>query len=581
MPVKQKARRLTRTRAALLIGLTVLVVAGGILGSLSLLAHFEVIGARSSATTPVVRGGTWTDEFWLDPGSLIPNGGLMTFPIEDDALYLPLFYGDAQGVVHAGAANEVPSLSDGGISADAKTWTFHLRPHLVWSDGQPYDARDVDFTWRLWANPKFGAATLLDPTLISGAEVSANHLTITFHLTRAYASFLQWWVDGNFTPLPAHHFRALAPEAILKSPDNLNPKITSGPFLMAESIPGDHYTLVRNPRYYRASVGQPYLDKLVFRIADLDTILKDLQAGTIDSAWFLDPSEVQAYERFSHYTLVKSPTSSGFEGIFFNFHNVILASHQEVRQAMAIAIDHQALIQVARHGFATLQCTDHGSFYHPGYQPNVFCPEFNPAAANKLLEDNGWVKGADGIRTRGGQRLEFEYSTTANSGWRSDTEAILQRNLEAIGIKLDIQNYPVPTFFGPFLSAGKASPPTGAVAGRYDIAQYSSGPINYDPDDSSLLACDQIPPNGQNLDFYCNTALDALYRQEVATADSSVRQQLFYQIHDIYLTDFPFIVLFGWLDLSIVRKGTHNYSPSPLAGETVNIWEWWCDNGKC
>jgi peptide/nickel transport system substrate-binding protein len=580
MPVQRKARHLPRFSAALLIGLAVLVVAGGVLGSMSLLTHFGVIGTRSSASAPV-RGGTWTDEFWLDPGSLIPNGGMITFPIEDDALYLPLFYGDAQGVVHAGAANEVPTLSNGGISADAKTWTFHLRPHLVWSDGQPYDARDVDYTWQLWKNPKFGAAYPQSFNLISSAEVSADHLSITFHLKQAYAPFLQWWVDGNFAPLPAHHFRALPPEAILKSPDNLNPKITSSPFLMAESVPGDHYTLVRNPHYYRANAGLPYLDKLVFRIADLDTILKDQQAGTIDSAWFLDPSSVQAYQGLSHYTLVKSSASSGFEGIFFNFHNVVLASHTEVRQAMAIAIDHQALIQVARHGFATLLCTDHGSFYHPGYQPNVFCPEFNPEAANKLLDDNGWVKGTDGVRTRGGQRLEFEYSTTANNRWRTDTEAILQRNFQAIGIKLDIQNYPVPTFFGPFLSGGKASPPTGAVAGRYDIAQYANGPGSYDPDDSSLLACDQIPPQGQNFDFYCKTALDTLYRQEVATADQGQRQQLFYQIHDIYLTDFPFIVLFGWLDLSIVRKGTHNYSPSPAAGETVNVWEWWCDNGKC
>ena len=72
----------------------------------------------------------------------------------DQALYLPLFYGDAQGVIHPGAATEVPTIGNGGVTADATTWTFHLRPHLVWSDGQPYDARDVDFTWKLWANPE-------------------------------------------------------------------------------------------------------------------------------------------------------------------------------------------------------------------------------------------------------------------------------------------------------------------------------------------------------------------------------------------------------------------------------------------
>ena len=93
-------------------------------------------------------------------------------------------------------------------------------------------------------------------------------------------------------PLPAHHFSKVAPEVILKSTENLNPQVVSGPFMMSERLPGDHYTLVRNPRYYRAGEGQPYLDKVVFRIAGPDAILKDLQAGSIDSAWSLDLEEV-------------------------------------------------------------------------------------------------------------------------------------------------------------------------------------------------------------------------------------------------------------------------------------------------
>ena len=181
---------------------------------------------------------------------------------------------------------------------------------------------------------------------------------------------------------------------------------------------------------------------------------------------------------------------------------------------------------------------------------------------------------------RSGQRLEFEYSTTSRPIHSAlHTEAIIQRDLQAIGIKLDIQNYPGDTFFGPFLQ-GKASPPTGAVAGRYDIAEYADG-LGYDPDNSFVLSCDQIPPNGGNIDFYCNPALDALYKQELATADAGVRQQIFHQIHQIYLTELPFIALYSPIDLSIVRKGTHNYLPSTIAGDTVNIWEWWCDKGKC
>jgi peptide/nickel transport system substrate-binding protein len=118
------------------------------------------------------------------------------------------------------------------------------------------------------------------------------------------------------------------------------------------------------------------------------------------------------------------------------------------------------------------------------------------------------------------------------------------------------------------------------VAGSYDIAEFENT-WYYDPDDSSLLSCDQIPPKGYNVDFYCNPALDALYKQEVATADPGLRQQLFGQIHHIYLSDFPFITLYATPNIAMLRKGTHNYQISDIEGGTVNIWEWWCDQGKC
>jgi len=566
MPVHPKARRVSRTTAGLLIGLVVVIIAGGILGSLSLLMHFGALGTRSGPITPA-RGGTWMEDVGVDPGSLIPNGDLYgTASAQmDQALYLPLFYGDAQAVIHPGAATEVPTIQNGGVNANATIWTFQLRPHLVWSDGQPYDARDVDFTWQLWRNPKFGAGSTLGLDLISSAEVSADYLSITFHLKRPFAPFLaDLWVDGIFAPLPAHHFSTMAPEAIKKSPENLNPKVTSGPFMMAEIVPGDHYTLVRNPRYYRASEGLPYLDKVVF--SDVQS-----QAGSFDaSVTFIDIHNFQKDQRLKDYTLIYPPVQINFEALYFNFHNTVLASHREVRQAIAMAIDYQALIQGARHGFATPLCTDHGSFYHPGYEATAPCPVFDPAVANQLLDDNGWVRGPDGIRARGGQRLEFEYSTIVNTPWRVDGEVIIARNLKTIGIKLDIQNYPYDTFFGPFLTEGKPSPPTGAVAGRYDIAEFENS-FWYDPDDSSLLACDQFPPKGYNIDFYCNSALDALHTQEQVTVDPGLRQQVFIQIHQLYLTEFPFITLYSPAENWMVRKGTHNYQPSPLAGNTFQI----------
>jgi serine/threonine protein kinase len=110
LPIRQRIRRLPRTRAALLIGLVVVVIAAGVLGSLSLLAHFGVLGTGSGPTTlTAVRGGIWTYDFFVDPDSFIPNASNGVYAVwVDQALYLPLFYGDAQGVIHPGAASAVP-----------------------------------------------------------------------------------------------------------------------------------------------------------------------------------------------------------------------------------------------------------------------------------------------------------------------------------------------------------------------------------------------------------------------------------------------------------------------------------------
>jgi peptide/nickel transport system substrate-binding protein len=583
MPVQRKARRLPRTSATLLIGLLVVVIAASALGSLGLLAHFGVIGTRSSSNAPiVVRGGTWIYGSG-DAGSLIPNSASATDPEMDQALYLPLFSGDAQGVIHAAAATVVPTIGNGGVNADATTWTFHLRPGLLWSDGQPYDARDVDFTWRLWANPKFGAASTLGLNLISSTEVSADHLSITFHLTQPFAPFLaDLWVDGSFAPLPAHHFSTMAPAQILKSSENLNPKVVSGAFVMAQSVPGDHYTVRRNPHYYLAREGLPYLDQIVFAVYPTSLSL----LGSVDNTQLIDAATTvlpQEQPYLKDYPRIYPPSQSGFEALYFNFHNQVLANHLEVRQAMALAVDQPTIIAGALKGLGTPLCTDHPSAYHPGYEPSPPCPVFGLAAANQELDDAGWVRGSDGVRTKDGQRLEFEYSTAVNNfnypEGRATVQSIIQRDFGQIGIKLDIQNYSPQTFFGSVLPQGKASPPSGAVAGRYDIAEFSNN-WTYDPDDSVAFACNEVPPVGINVNFYCNPSLDKLFAQEQATADQGVRQQLFEQIHQIYLTQFPFIVLYSPVLFALVKKGTHNFLPGPFT-DSYNIAQWWCDHGKC
>jgi len=556
--------------------------------SFSLLATFILIlsacggGATTSTTTSTgapVKGGTWIDDLYEEPDSLLPNMSSETFAtIVMDGLYAPLIYGTPQGQLMPGIATSVPTVQNGGVSADLKTVTFNLRPGLVWSDGKPLDARDVDYSWKLWANPKAAAYNTVFAQDIASADITNNNLTITFHLKNPFVSFVSQWADGGLgAPLPAHIFSSMDPAAVLRSPQNLNPTATSGPFMMSESKPGDHYTIVRNPKYYLASQGLPYLDGVVFRIvADQNTILKDLQAGSIDSAWFLDVSKAVAYQSLSNYQIIGDGGGTGtnaysWEAIWINFNNKILGGNPEVRQAMAMAVDKQSLIQVARRGFAGVRCQDHPSIQVPGYTTSLACPKFDLTAANALLDQHGWVKGSDGVRSRNGQRLEFQYSTTAGNLWRSDDQLLNQANFMKIGIKVDIMNYPASTFFGSVLPAGKP--------GQYDIAEFAESGA-FDPDNSILLTCAEKGLG--NFAFYCTSQMETLQKQQLSTGDNTARETAFDGINQLEVTDTPFIVEFSSPDLAVYKKGTHNYLPSAVGvGSTENIWLWWCDNGTC
>ncbi len=548
-----------------------------------LMLVISACGAQGTPTTTntgqPVKGGTWIDDLYEPVKNLIPNGNTETFAdMVDNSIWAPLFYGDTSGHITPGLATEVPTVANGDVSADLKTWTFKLRPNLQWSDGQPLDARDVDFTWKLWNNAKFGAASTVGINLITKADVSSDNLSITFHLSAPFSPFVSVWTDGLEAPMPAHIFSSMPPDSVLKSAEAQKPSVASGPFMVTDSKPKVEFTVTRNPKYFLASQGLPYLDKIVFRfVPSQDTILKDLQSGGIDSAFFLDVQKTPAYQAISGYHIVKNPNASNFEAMYFNLNNPLLKD-VTLRKAMAMAIDHNALIQTARRGQAVPLCTDHGQSYVPGYQADAVCPKFDPAGANALLDQAGYTKGADGYRTKNGKRLEFQYSTTANNSWRAADELILQQDFKAIGVKIDIQNYDASTFFGTVLPNGKP--------GQYDLSEFENS-WTYDADDASEFACAQIPSaansfGGGNYSFYCNHTLDNLFTQEESIGDPAKRQAIFNQEHQIYLTDYPFVTLYSPVDISLAKNIVHNYLPGPEgAQETVNVWKWWCDGGHC
>jgi peptide/nickel transport system substrate-binding protein len=517
-------------------------------------------------------GGTVVDALYEEPDTLLPYLTNETYSIiVDQALWAPLWYGDNHAVLHSGIA-DLPSAQNGLISQDLKTLTIHLHSGLKWSDGSPLTADDVAFSFNLYSSPQFentfGFPTTdpADPIgFVSATKV--DNSTVKLQFRTPFVASIAALADGASSVIPKKVFGSIEAADIGKSRENFQPTVTSGPFKLQDRVQGDHITLKPNTNYYQT--GKPYLSKLTFKIiSDQTTILTALQAGKVDASWFLDVTKLDSYKAIQGYTTATDPNPAGYEVLAFNLTNPILADIN-VRKALTMSLNPDDLIAQLYKGAAMRTCDDHsGTPYH---EPKLNCYFYDPNGANRLLDQDGWVKGSDGYRHKGGKTLELRYSTT-NKASRKATQLIAQHAWKVIGIKIDPQNYDACALCGGNTSGILHS-------GNFDIGEFAN-PSGYDPDDHTLFMCNQVPDKGgSNYMHYCNKTVDAAEQAQQSTADINARKAAFHTIHAQITADVPVFYLYSPANIYCYSNKLHNYAPSPLgATETWDVWDWWISN---
>ncbi len=520
-------------------------------------------------TNSPVKGGNLIDGLFEEPDTLMSGVTSETFAVMvDQALWAPLFYGDYKGTPQPGLATQVPSTTNGGISADGKTITIKLRPNLKWSDGSPLTSDDVVFTLKLYEDPGYGTKAALDTANI--ADISnPDPSTVVITLKTVEPPFVSLGLvdPGNFNPMPKSVYGSMKAADVAKV---FTPMVTSGPFMFkseSDHVKGDHITLYRNPNYFNTA--QPYLDSVTFKIiTDQNTILTALQSGTIHTAWDLDINKLASYKAIQGYTQTQDAVPSSWEGLFMNTSNPIL-SDVNVRKAimMGLKLDD---IRALWNGVAQPTCDDApGSFAHNAEL--VPCYKYDPTTAGQLLDQAGWAMGSDGYRHKGGKTLELRYTTTSSKAYRVQAQQIAKQNLQPLGIKIDIVGQTATQYFGSTLYDYS----------QYDLAEFASS-TGYDPDDHTYFQCDQLTsaPGGFNVSHFCDPSVDAQYKIELSNPDQSARKTAFTAIHKAIVDQLPVIWLYSYPDLAVYKNTVHNYNPAGT-GETWNIWEWWCTGGKC
>lgn len=513
-------------------------------------AEAGATAAVSAAPGAPVVGGELVIGSPQEPDSLNPWLTGLTVGLEvESMIYDSLTRVDTSGAHVPALAAEVPSLENGGISQDLRTYTYKLRDNVTWHDGTPFTAGDVVFTYEAIANPEVNARSRTGFELIESAEALDDH-TVRFTLNQPNAAFLETWAYRGI--LPKHIF---ASEDLNNSEYNRAPTVGTGPYKFVEWVSGDRIVVERNENYYRDG---GYIDRIVYQIVpSSDTLLTLLETGEIDARFAIPAEQVELVKGLGSYNVLATPAHAYFHFTINNADPIL--GDKAVRQALTHGLDKQVIADTVLQGLVQ----PHGS---PVAQPSwVYVDHndrypFDPAAAAALLDGAGWAPGEDGIRVKDGQRLSLTLLNIAGESERLQVTQLAQAMWKEIGVEVNISQVDAPTFVDAMTKQNYQF--------AYGWWGFSVDPSGYNDRWLSTSA-------GHWLN-YDNPAVDQLLLDALQTADPAARKALYAQFQDTVVEDATNIYVYNRVNFDAVKPRLQGFAPS--ASSATNMWnvhEWW------
>ena len=469
-----------------------------------------------------------------------------------------LVVADARGRLAGDLATEVPSLANGGISADGRTYTYHLRRGVRWHDGTPLTARDVRFSWQAVMNPRndlFGRQGYEEVTAIDAPD----DRTAVVHLRRRFPPFL----TDFFTSLQ-EGAKAIVPQHVLGRYRSLNDvpfnaaPVGSGPYAFVSWRRGQRLVLAANDAYYG---GRPQIRRIELSFVPSDaTILTELRTGAIDMIAIPSPELIDQYRAVAGVRTTLRP---------WNYLQVLLLNNGRpgladpaVRRALVRAIDVDAIIAKVTHGVGerAYDILAPGTLGYSRIPPYPY----DPQAARRTLDAAGWRLGPDGVRRRGSTALAFDFAYTAGTTTGRALAVQVQQMLAAAGFAITIKPYAYNTIYaydGPI------------VTHRYDIA-LSGFTMQFDPDQSVYLTCGALRPHGENDDQYCDPAVDAGERAGLATDDAAQRARIYASVSRRLHDTVPYVPLYLQRRIVVATGRLEGYDPPPTVGAWGGAQRW-------
>ncbi len=484
--------------------------------------------------------------------------------------YAPLIFdfllsADARGNLIPDLATAVPSRANGGVSADGRTITYHLRPGVKWHDGAAFDARDVVFSYSAVMNRENAVPDRTGYDQVVDVR-ARDPLTVVVRLKRAFTPFLpSFFTLGANDPYPIVPAHLLAHETSLNHAAFDSHPIGTGPFRLARWERGSRMLFTANPHYWAGAPRLAHIDVQI--VTDSNTLANIYKTGGIDMRELRVTNGTDFYNALAHApdTHVAGTPHYEFDYYMFNqsrppFDDV------NVRRAVIAAFDRTTAMRELEGPLALPADTDRlpGTF---AFDPTLHQPVYDPVAAARILDADGWRLGADGTRRKDGRPLEVQVVGTAESKMDSRLDLLLQQQLLRVGIRAAIKPYAYDQLWAPRAEHGIFA------EGRFDMA-FSGWQPNAVNDHSYLFRCDTQPPNGDNFGRICDPEIDAAARAELAATDPRAEAAADRAL-TARLVEQSDILFLGFNREAIAyRDGLTGFAPQIMGTHTWNVRQW-------
>ncbi|QQO19905.1 peptide ABC transporter substrate-binding protein [Bradyrhizobium diazoefficiens] len=525
-------------------------------------------------------GGPLKLLFWQAPTLLNPHFAIGTKDqMASRVFFEPLAGWDREGNLIPCLAAEVPTKANGGLSDDGMSVIWKLKRGVKWHDGKPFTADDVVFTWVYAADLATAAYSTGSYKDIKVEKVDDHTVKVIFKAPTPF------WADAFVGSvgqiLPKHHFGDYAGAKSREAPGNLKP-VGTGPYKFVEFKPGDLIRAERNPDYHVEN--QPHFDTLEIKGGGdaVSAARAVLQTGEYDFAWNMQVEEevLKRMEASGKGKLDFTP-SGNVEFIMLNTtdpwtevdgeRSSVKTKHPTlsdpaVRRAINLLIDRDSIQKFiyGRGGAAT------ASFVNAPKQfksPKLKY-EFDVDKANKILDEAGWKKGADGIREKDGKKLKYVYQTSTNAP-RQKTQAIIKQACQKAGIDIEVKAVTASVFF----SSDVGNPDTYSKF-YADMEMYNTTQPQPDPERfltqcvSWEIATKDNKWLGRNISRWSDPEVDKAYKAAQHELDPIKRAALLIKIDETFCEANVFLPL---LSRNVVNAAVNNLMVD-MSGWDVTTW---------